>query len=464
MIQDNKKRIFFIICCTYILCILLLPAIHYLRYISGDHNYPPLVREVRYPVLLLFSVFFAAYWFYIKFRAQYFPGTKWPLYIALLIFLGLYTCSTYPVFSIDLYEFISRGRIWSVYNANPYFHAPSEFPKDMFYNIIFWKTQPTIYGPLWAWLTWLPTKLAGDSIFFNQFAMKLVLFIFYILSGMQIYKLARSFGYAKPIVWTELFLLNPFIIISVLMDGHNDIVMVFFILASLVQLKEGRDLAGVLFLILSALAKYITIIFLPLYALYFYFKYKGVRQKADFAIKAGLVSALAVIVIFSPFWQGMKTLGPLIAARASFHDNTVTYGIYSLFAAVFPSLSMSTFMALSQYVFMAFYAIMLLLFLRSRRRPQDLISFIVIIFIGYFCLDSFQFGCWYIVWLVPFIILSEFPLAGFMQLLVSFAALISFWKRISYLLIAAACVYGIVYFMREKTGYLFEIKGLKEKD
>jgi len=451
MKNNKNKLVFILICAVYILCVLLIPAINYLRNLTGDYNFPPLVKEVRYPTLLLFLVFFIAYGFYLKFRSKYFPNTNWTLYGALVLFLGIFACTIYPIFSIDLYEFIMRGRIWSLYKVNPYLHPPSDFKNDLFYSIIFWKFQPMAYGPVWTWLLWLPTKLAGNSVFLNQFFMKLVLFIVYLLSAQQVYRLAKLFELKNPIVYCEAFLLNPFMVVSILVDGHNDIVMTFFLLWSLVELKKGRDLLSLALLVLSVLTKYVTAVFVPLYVLYYWFKYKGISKKSFFALKATALSLIVAALVFKPFWAGLQTFQGITSVGKSFHDNTITYLIFkaiSLFARGLPD---NVFMSVSQFTFVLFYIIILIAFSRTSRGVKDVNKAVVLTFGAYFALGSFQFGSWYLVWIVPFILFTGFPMAFLLQALVSFAALISFWKRISLLLVAAMIVYFVLYFIYNRS-------------
>lgn len=451
ILYNNKKRLFALTCCVFVACILCLPIIHYLRNITGDYNYPPQVAGTRYPTILLFSVFFISYWFYLKLRTRYFYDERRRSFIVLLLLLGVYICAIWPVFSIDMYEYISRGRMISLYHANPYLHPPRDFPNDRFYPIIFYKNAPMWYGPAWTLLAWLPTRIAGNTIFMNQFLMKLMLFVFYLLSGLQIYRLAKLLDYKKPLIYAEAFLLNPFLLITFLMDGHNDIVMIFFFLYSLVELERGRDLLSVALLVISVLTKYLTVIFIPIYAVRYYFKYKGVGGKLIFASKAAFLSLLIVFLAFRPLWVGFDTFKTIAMAAARFHDNTISYVIYKISALFLTGLKEATFMIFSKASFLALYALILAVFLRSKRDLTDIVKAIIYILIGYYCLASFQFGPWYIGWIVPFIIISELPMSFFLQALLGFAALISFWKRISFLLIAAVSVYILVCWLCSKS-------------
>lgn len=225
---DAGKKTFLIFALIYIGCILLLPAINYLRFITGDGNYPPLTRLVRYPLLLYFVVFFTVYALFVHFIRRIETGVNLRMFLIITIALGFYLCAMKPVFSIDLFEYISRGRIMSVYGSNPYLVPPSNYPNDLFYPIIFWKFQPTIYGPLWSWLAYLPTKLAGNNVFMNVFLMKTEFLAFFLLAGFQVFRLSQALGLKRPWLYAELFLFNPYLIIMSLVDGHNDIVMMFF--------------------------------------------------------------------------------------------------------------------------------------------------------------------------------------------------------------------------------------------
>lgn len=441
----------FLICFfLYVACILLLPGINQLRLIAGDNNYPPLTKFVRYQTLLLFGVFFAAYGTYIHLRRRFSIHTNWLLYGSLTFVLGFYLCAMKPIFSIDLFEYIFRGRIASIYNANPYIIPPSNYPNDIFYPIIFWKFQPTIYGPLWSWLVYLPTKLAQNSIFVNVFLMKALLFVFHLLSAHQIFRLAKLLRLKQPVIIAELFLLNPYLITMTLIDGHNDILLLFFLLWSLVKLMQKKDSMALTLLTVATLAKYITIILFPIFLIVIIYRREALRKKVFSLLGGGILSVLAVCITFWPFCNGKNIFKPLLEITASFTDNTISHLIYRISHLIIPGLSENIFITSAKATFFVILVFIFLRLLKNHAKQKATVSAVFYSLAAFLIIGSFQFGQWYLLWVAPFVLFLNIRFNLLIYMLLTFCALVSFWKRFPYLLIFSTALYFLILFIYYK--------------
>ena len=88
------------------------------------------------PYLYRWTFIFFGYWLYLKVQEHLQARQRIIFYIIALLFIGIYVFSIYPIYSIDLYEYIIRGRIVSIYHSNPYINPPDNFKHDYYYNII----------------------------------------------------------------------------------------------------------------------------------------------------------------------------------------------------------------------------------------------------------------------------------------------------------------------------------------
>ncbi len=438
---------------------LFIPIINCLRNYVLDYNYPPLTKVVRYPALAIFVFLYFGYWFYLKMQRYYTDVNKRFIYFAGIALLGLFLCSIYPIFSIDIYEYIMRGRILAIYHSNPYIHPPSDFKQDPYYNIIFWKYHPMIYGPVWAYIVAFLVKIAKNSIFLTQFFLKFALFIFHGLIAFFVYQIAKALHFKKPFVISQAYLLNPFVLITTLVDGHMEVVMIFFLISSLFMLYKRRFYISFLLLSLSFLTKYITILFFPFYIIYMYRK---VEDKKDFFKKA-LISFLVVVavtvVVYKPLWAGLETFSALTIVRTGFDTNTFPYVSYKIFSFIIPALSKEFFRYCSYAIFGVIYLFSLALFIKTENKQSALVTSINLIFSGYILFGAFQLGAWYLVWLVPFILLSRIPLKYLLVGLITFASLISFWKRISFLIICVLFIYAIILLFTKKEKMHWQMNG-----
>jgi len=439
MDKQTKKTIFFLV--LFSLGFLSVLFIQYLRHKVGDYNYPPLTKAVRYPALFIFSFLFLIYWLLLKTQLHFFE-VKPRVYLFVCFFLlGIFLCSVLPIFSIDLYEYIARGRILSIYNANPYLHPPIEFPQDPLNKIIYWKYQTMIYGPLWEYLVALISAVTAKSIFFTQFFIKFSILMFHMAAAFFIYGIAKEIKEENPGLPAQSYLFNPFILIMGLIEGHLDLVMISFLAASIFFLYNKRFYISAFLLALSIVTKFLPLILLPFYVLYIY----SINRKEKGFLKIVLISltimALTAFVFYRPFWVGLKIFSALKIVVTGFDTNTFPYIGYKILSLVMPGVSPVLFRYIFYAIFALDYLICLLYFNKAGDKKKGLINSILAVFALYLLFASFQIGAWYMLWIIAFIPLSNLPFKYYLSGLLSFVSLISFWKRLSFLVIMAIVIY-----------------------
>lgn len=446
--MNRQGTLTFLSALVFISGFLLIPAINYLRLSSGDLNYPPLLNTVRYPALIIFSMLFIGYYSYIKI-SQHVLFKFNTISIGSIFCLGIFLSSIYPFLSIDLYEYIARGRILSIYHANPYLHPPSEFPGDVYYKVIFWKYQPMIYGPVWAYCVSLVTFFTGNSIFFTQFLIKFILFIAHLLTAFFLYRLAKELKAGEPYFAALAYLLNPFVLMMSAVEGHLDPVMMLFLIASLYFLFRNSFYPAFLLLSLSVLTKYLPIILCPFYFVYMYSCFSSKREFLKKSAASIIISAFVCVVFYLPLWGGLNTFSAFKVVGTGFDTNSFPYIIYRLLSLFIRDLPKDLFRYALYSVFAIFYLAVFFWFLSQEDKKRRLVDSILCIFSAYILFASFQLGAWYFLWLIPFLLISRIPFKYELSVLLSFAALISFWKRITFLIIAAVLAYLCLVFRRK---------------
>lgn len=191
--------------------------------------------------------------------------------IVRLIFIGLFIVSVLligaiPFHSSDLYGYLNRGFQQSVLHTNPYTTPIAAIPQWEHWPFLqnHWIYNPCPYGFFFAQLAQGLTALVG-----SQFLSAVLLFkAFNVLlvagTAWFLYHLAERFGVRRPALALYLFALNPLVLLHALGNGHNDILMVFFMMASLwaTTSQHARVWAWPL-LMLSILTKYASVLFGP---------------------------------------------------------------------------------------------------------------------------------------------------------------------------------------------------------
>ena len=187
-----KNNLFLI---AFSILILLFPLFSYMKSIFNDYNYPPLNPNFRYILLSLISLLYITYF---KVSTKYLNLKNFNK-LSLVWFLTILTyCATIPpLFSIDLYEYVIRGRMVALYGLNPFIHTPEMVSQDPLYGIIFWKTITTAYGPFWIILSSTMVKLTGSIPLANILGLKLLLLITYLSTGLTLYALSLKLKIEK---------------------------------------------------------------------------------------------------------------------------------------------------------------------------------------------------------------------------------------------------------------------------
>ena len=214
----------------------------------------------------------------------------------------------YPIGAADIFANIMYGRIVSVYGGNPFFDAGTHFAGDRFFPYMAWSGDPTPYGPLCVLLFVGAGQLAGGGVVANVLALKLLNALFLAASIAVVAATLRDAapGWALPgalaLAW------NPIVLYETIGNGHNDIIMAFWVLAAVGCMARRRYTWAVLALVAGALIKIVPILLLPAAGLIALRQLRTGRAQLRFALGAG-ASALALAgLVYLPFWRGPATL------------------------------------------------------------------------------------------------------------------------------------------------------------
>ncbi|KJJ84840.1 conserved hypothetical protein, membrane [Candidatus Omnitrophus magneticus] len=431
--------------CLFLFAVIVftLLFLEILRKIFNDYNYPPLNSHFRY---ILLAGILISYILYVNLLSRYFSLGKLVVNKNLVLFsaiLFVFLSLIPPILSIDLYEYVMRGRMSSLYGLNPFLTTPSAVPGDALFNIIFWKNEVSVYGPLWSSFAWLITRLTGSNDFFNILGFKFFILIFYGLSCYVLYKLAKNIAPKAAYYITAAFMFNPYLMFMNLVESHNDIIIIFFLIAGLYCLSKKKYILAVLMLDASIAVKYVTVLLLPLFIIYIIRNSGGVKKGFKIVSIIIIVNFIFAYFVWVPFNMSTTDIMCLLEKiKFRLDTNTIPYITYSFLKFFWQELDMNIFRRLADIAFMVISLFIYLNFCVTRRYSlRYLITSSLVLFIAYYIISSFQFGSWYIIWITPLILLSKFPKKIIFMILVTLAGLISFWKRISFLLILSAAGY-----------------------
>lgn len=302
-----------------------------------------------------------------------------------------------PLDARDIYDNIFHGRIVGVYGANPFRDLISEFSHDPFFKYPWWKNSPSAYGPLWETLAGGTARLAGDGIVTNILAFKILPGIFHLTSIAVVIAYLRRVQPRYALFGALLLGWNPLVLYETWGNGHNDIVMVFWVLLATLLISQKRYSLGVLSLVVGTLIKFIPVLLIPAALLIGYLSLENRRSGVWFSVKTSLASAVLVVIAYIPFWDGMATLS--MGRRMGMFTTSVPAVIYEILKPALGRSEAASLVSLGALLLLAVFTLIQTLRVQKHESKGFLeTAFYILAF--YLLVTCLWFQQWYGVWLV----------------------------------------------------------------
>lgn len=252
----------------------------------------------------------------------------WAVVIGGSLMFGVILLGMYPFGATDLFDNVLRGRILGIYGGNPFLGGTARYSADPFYPYIGWKGWPSAYGPGWELPSSLVARLAGNGVIANVLAYKLLPGVFLLGSVVVVALTLRQLAPRQALAGTLLLAWNPVVLFETWGNGHNDMVMVFWIVVSLLAISRRRHTLAILALVAGALVKFIpALLVLPVFAIGLQAQ-PTLRSRVVFTLKAAALSVLLAAIAYAPFWEGFKVLN--IQSRENLYTSSLPSVAYNL--------------------------------------------------------------------------------------------------------------------------------------
>lgn len=171
---------------------------------------------------------------------------------------------SYPALSYDIFNYIATAKVTFQYLENPYVIMPIEISNEPMLSYTRAANKLALYGPTWIALTSLPHLVSMGNPLVSIISFKLLVTLFYFALVYMIYRKTKRWDQA---MW---FAFNPLVLIEVIVNGHNDIVMMVLAMGGLLLWqREARiyKIIGIVLWVSSIFVKGATIMLLPLFFL-----------------------------------------------------------------------------------------------------------------------------------------------------------------------------------------------------
>jgi hypothetical protein len=324
--------------------------------------------------LLFYSAAFAAYLWSTRvvLTADKPLSAVWIVGFALLFRATLFFSA--PGLSDDVYRYVWDGTLVN-HGVNPYQYAPGapelSAYRDALYERINHKDIGTPYGPIMMLAT-----AAAEYFTHSVHAMKILFLAF---DGLVILLLLRLLDMAgKPRSHVLLYAWNPLAVVEIAGSGHNDILAVFLMLASLYLLLSERARAASFAAVAAVAAKYFALLFLPAV-------WKRLGPSKWF------IAPLVLALFFGPFYPHLdQHLASVFTVGATWRFNDGAFALLN-FVTGSPDISKAIAAAVFAAVAVTIY--------RSDMPPLKGAMWLI----GSALLLTSTLHPWYLLWLVPFL-------------------------------------------------------------
>ena len=370
-----------------------------------------------------------------------------------------------PVTTTDLYGYVARGYLQTHFHENPMITKASLLPGGLSVD-----RPEAPYGPIWLMITAAMSYLSGENLFLNMLLFKLFAAVSAIVAFILVDRLARRLYPERRLRILVLFGWSPLVLFETIGNGHNDIVMMVCVLAAFLSMLHGRARTAFMLLVLGALVKYVSAVFVLLWLVYELRHLAGKRASSSEVVdsaggrrrKGGMfaratratiqavgeidhvaafrllasvtVIGLALVVAgYAPYWAGFDTFKGLGQQLRPLYYNGSIVGILAAPLQIFvPS---SQWPALDKTVRLVFYTIFgVYTFLQLRRLwslgsqsdLRDVITASAKVTFAALVLITFWFQPWYVVWLVPLAPLAVEPFVRRQGIVLAMGALMTY--------------------------------------
>ena len=264
------------------------------------------------------------------------PGIRWIL--VPLVFFQITMIFVPGTMTTDIYNYAIYGEMPVLYGASPFVHTPHEFPQSPLYYLIplYWHDAPSVYGPLWIDIsTGVAALFQTLPLADELLAYRAVANVAHTANALLVWSIARRVAPGRETSAILAYAWNPLLLVEFCLNGHNDVLMLTFVLVGILLTVSGRPLAGAVGLGLSVATKYTSVLIAPLLLVWSASRAKD-GESAEFhrdrhpvirasavldgrrllhlprlALRAAAI-ALVVALLYLPWFQGAETFGPVL--------------------------------------------------------------------------------------------------------------------------------------------------------
>jgi hypothetical protein len=278
------------------------------------------------------------------------------LIVLAVIPMGLIFVLAPALISQDIFTYADYGLMIAAYHANPYFVTPTAHPENPLIAFDIWRSSTAASGPVWLVVCTFVAKVATAHPLRYILAFRLLGLAIHVMNIVLVAAILRKLGLSARVaaVGTLLYAWNPLILMAACLNGHNDaLVLTFLLLGILLGIQAEQNdfllpnsylpplIAFTLAALVQPLVAPIVVLFLILLACKAFSPtisdFSGTpppaprRMPLAITLSGILVSGLVVLALYGPFWLG-HSVQEIIASFRSVPPAQLAQG--SILAAI----------------------------------------------------------------------------------------------------------------------------------
>lgn len=335
------------------------------------------------PTLLFAITSIVAFYFYFKSLAVKISGKTTIIYAVLFQFIIFFS---YPILSTDIFSYIVTSRVAVIHDSNIWKVSPDHFPKDPFLQLSDWKTIPGIYGYADQVFYNATSYISQNNLFLNLLLNKLLVLVFAILTLLVIHKILTQFYDDSALYGIRLIFWNPLFLLEIIGAGHNDILMIFFMLLAYYFYLEKRFFLFGTFIALSVQTKII-----PIFLLMFIVG----KLIMDKKIKELIILSIPFLIINSAGFYLMQ-LSPFQYFQRLQYNTGINWQSLQALIARFGIEAHGLFTILFVICIVSIFVIQLI------KKIDPMTSYVTLILI-YLLVIASAYWNWYVLWILVFL-------------------------------------------------------------
>ncbi len=428
----------------------LVSAFFYLVLAWLINQYRYLAPEYVLTSVALFMIYLTYFLTYQAVKNIHFDSNDIKVVFVFSAFFILLMILTVPSDYNDFYHYFFEDLAVVKYGQNPYLVAPLDIPTEPLTWLSGWRFLPAQHGPVRSLMTLPAAWLSQGNLVWGLVWYKLTFAAILGLANFLIYKIAQLLASKQTPLILLLVSWNPLIIFGTFAGGGTDILMMFWLLAAIYLALKDKIYLAVVALTLSVLVKYITILLVPFFLLYFWRRSSTLAGRLQRLGGQLLAAGAVTAVTFWPFWQGVEIFQGVTWVAKFFDVNSFPGFVSLMYALINPQLNWYSLKIVFEAVFVGLYLFLLLKFFRSTdSKMSNLIYFSALVTGWFLLLAKFWFYPKYLIWLLPLLFLSQvslWPPALFFTGLVVIEPHSSILMPVA--LVAPTLIFSFYYFLR----------------